>query len=127
MDTVSKAMAYVDCIASPYLGIYPDIGNLKNAHLLYGSDMGADLQAGRGHILAAHLKETQPNVYRNLFFGDGHTEYIPCVRALFGMGVRMFTAEFWCDSPETHRSRLLQASLFLTAQIDQAVSERKSE
>lgn len=127
MDTVSKAMAYVDCVASPYLGIYPDIGNLKNAHLLYGSDMDADLKAGKGHILAAHLKETRPNVYRNLFFGDGHTEYVPCVHALYSMGVRMFTAEFWCTSAETDRSRLLQASLFLTRQIDQAVSTCKEE
>lgn len=123
MDTVSKAMAYVCQVSSPYLGVYPDIGNLKNAHLQYGSDMCADLLSGKGHILAAHLKETQPNVYRNLFFGDGHTEYIPCVHTLYSMGVRMFTAEFWCDSPEVNRSRLLQASLFLTAQIDQAVSQ----
>lgn len=127
MDTVSKAMAYVDRVASPYLGVYPDIGNLKNAHLQYGSDMGADLRAGRGHILAAHLKETRPNVYRNLFFGDGHTEYIPCVRTLYGMGVRMFTAEFWCNGQEADRSRLLQASLFLMAQIDEAVSRYKEE
>ena len=47
MDTVSKATTYVDCVASPYLGIYPDIGNLKNAHLLYGSDMDADLKAAK--------------------------------------------------------------------------------
>ena len=47
MDTVSKAMTYVDCAASPYLGIYPDIGNLKNADLLYGSDMDADLKAAK--------------------------------------------------------------------------------
>ena len=78
-------------------------------------------------MVAAHLKETRPNVYRNLFFGDGHTEYVPCVHALYSMGVRMFTAEFWCASPETDRSRLLQASLFLTRQIDQAVSTCKEE
>ena len=34
MDTVGKAMAYVDLVGSPYLGVYPDIGNLKNAAVL---------------------------------------------------------------------------------------------
>ena len=34
MDTVGKAMAYVNLIGSPYLGVYPDIGNLKNAAVL---------------------------------------------------------------------------------------------
>ena len=34
MDTVEKSMEYVNKINSPYLGVYPDIGNLKNASLL---------------------------------------------------------------------------------------------
>ena len=31
MDTVEKAMAYVKDVDQAYLGVYPDIGNLKNA------------------------------------------------------------------------------------------------
>ena len=31
MDTVGKSMAYVSMIDSPYLGVYPDCGNLTNA------------------------------------------------------------------------------------------------
>lgn len=34
MDTVEKAMRYVNLVSSPYLGVYPDIGNLK-MHLYY--------------------------------------------------------------------------------------------
>ncbi len=44
MDTVEKAMDYVDRIDSAYLGIYPDIGNLKNASLLYGTSVNEDLK-----------------------------------------------------------------------------------
>ena len=74
-------MAYVDCVASPYLGIYPDIGNLKNAHLLYGSDMDADLKAGKGHILAAHLKETRPTCIEICFSAMGIRNTFPaCTR-----------------------------------------------
>lgn len=127
MDTVSKAMTYVDCVASPYPWYLSGYRESQECPSALRKRYGCRSQGGKGHILAAHLKETRPNVYRNLFFGDGHTEYVPCVHALYSMGVRMFTAEFWCASPKTDRSRLLQASLFLTRQIDQAVSTCKEE
>ena len=127
MDTVSKAMTYVDCVASPYPWCLSGYRESQECPSALRKRYGCRSQGGKGHILAAHLKETRPNVYRNLLFGDEHTEYVPCVHALYSMGVRMFTAEFWCASPETDRSRLLQASLFLTRQIDQAVSTCKEE
>ena len=58
MDTVEKAMEYVNLVDSPYLGIYPDIGNLKNASVKYNKDVVKDLKKGKGHIFAAHLEET---------------------------------------------------------------------
>ena len=54
MNTVEKAMSYVRMIDSPYLGVYPDIGNLTNASALYGVSVPADLENGRGHLWAAH-------------------------------------------------------------------------
>ena len=118
MDTVSKAMPYVEAIASPYLGIYPDIGNLANAACLYGHDPAQDLRLGKGHIFAAHLKETQPGVYRNMDFGTGHTPYIPCIRELYSQGVRMFTGEFWYQGEVDYESRLQAAARFLRQKID---------
>ena len=122
MDTVGKAMAYVNLIGSPYLGIYPDIGNLKNAAVLYGSDLLADLELGCGHIYAAHLKETVPGVYRNMVFGTGHTQYQDCIQVLWGMGVRMYTGEFWYDGKSEIESSLVASSKFLRNQIETAVA-----
>lgn len=122
MDTVTKAMAYVDQIGSPYLGVYPDIGNLKNASVLYGSDLLADLNAGRGHTYAAHLKETVPGVYRNMVFGTGHTEYQECIRVLWGMGVRMYTGEFWYDGVSEVEPSLTLSAKFLRNQIETAIA-----
>lgn len=122
MDTVGKAMAYVNLVGSPYLGVYPDIGNLKNAAVLYGSDILADLELGRGHIYAAHLKETVPGVYRNMVFGTGHTQYQECIQVLWGMGVRMFTGEFWYDGKSEIESSLVSSSRFLRNQIETALA-----
>lgn len=122
MDTVGKAMAYVNQVGSPYLGVYPDIGNLQNAAVLYGSDLLADLELGRGHIYAAHLKETVPGVYRNMVFGTGHTQYQVCIQLLWSMGVRMFTGEFWYDGNSEVESSLMTSSKFLRNQIEAAIA-----
>ena len=118
MDTVGKAIHYVNEIQSPYLGVYPDIGNLKNASLVHGHDLVADIESGRGHIFAGHLKETVPGVYRNRNFGDGHTEYIPCIQALWKMGVRMFTGEFWYLGEPDFTETLKRSSAFLREKIE---------
>lgn len=122
MDTVEKSMRYVERVGSPYLGIYPDIGNLKNAAVIYGHNIVEDILKGRRHIFAAHLKETKPDTYRNMEFGTGHTEYERCIRALYGMGVRIFTGEFWYMGENEPAETLTSASEFLRRKIENAIS-----
>ena len=74
MDTVGEVMAYLHLVGSPFLGVYPDIGNLKNAVALYGSNLFPDLELGRGHTYASHLKETIPGVNLNMILGTGYTQ-----------------------------------------------------
>ena len=93
MNTATKAKRYVDMINSPYLKIYPDMGNIRNAT----EDYLGDLRACRGDIIAAHLKETVEGVYRDMEFGDGRVDFAGCITELLSQGVRMFTCEFWYD------------------------------
>lgn len=120
MDTVEKSMHYVDLVGSPWLGVYPDIGNLKNAAVLYHQDVAEDLKKGAGHIFAVHLKETKPGLYRDMHFGDpdGHTEYEKCIEASLQMGVRIFTGEFWHKSGEDYNRIIADASTFLRGKIE---------
>lgn len=123
MDTVRKAMRHVSANNSPYLGIYPDVGNLTNASLLYGTRVSEDLRTGDGHILAAHLKETLPGVYRDLTFGDGHTDYVSAVESLYGMGVRMFTGEFWYQEGQDWQRTTSLAGAFLRRQVECGITQ----
>ena len=119
MDTVGKAMRYVRQIDSPWLGVYPDIGNLQNAAVLYGHDLIDDLALGKGHIFSIHLKETRPGVYRDMAFGTGHTPYDACMRIAKQQGVRMFTGEFWHQPDETDYEAIIAASAaFLRGHLD---------
>ncbi len=112
MDTVEKAMAYVRRIDSPYLGVYPDLGNLTNASKLYGADLYKDIESGRGHLFAMHLKDTRPGLYRDLDFGDGHVDFQKGARAALAQGVRLFVTELWHDARADWPGRLEGVSAF---------------
>lgn len=126
MDTVGKSMYYVNMINSPYLGVYPDIGNLKNASLLYSNPVNNDIRVGQGHIFATHLKETVPGKYREIPFGTGHTEYIENLQLLKAMGVRMFVGEFWYIGSETWKQDLKDASAFLRERLDSVFGQEEN-
>ena len=109
LNTVEKAMYYVQMINSPYLKVYPDIGNITNAT----ENVGRDLRMGKGSIVAAHLKETIPNVYRNMKFGEGNVDFGMAAGVLQSMGVSLFTAEFWYDGSKNWRETLRQSNCYL--------------
>lgn len=113
MDTVGKAMVFVQAVNSPYLQLYPDIGNLTNAALLYRDYVTADLERGRGHLVAVHLKETVPGRYRDLRFGSGHVDFGTVVHKCRQLGVRSFTGEFWHQPGKDYQKELLYSAEFL--------------
>ena len=112
MDTVGKAMHYVDLIKSPYLGVYPDVGNLTNASLLYGKGVEEDLETGRGHIMAVHLKETVPGKYREIPFGTGHVDFAKVVKKSWELGVRRFVTECWYVGEKDWQKGLCKTNAF---------------
>lgn len=95
MNTVGKSMYYVDKVNNPYLGVYPDMGNLTNAAVLYGTDVLDDIKCGTGHMFAAHLKETVPGVFREVQFGTGHVDFPATIKACWDAGIRRYVTEMW--------------------------------
>lgn len=93
MNTVEKAMRYIRMINSPFLQIYPDLGNIRNGTERYISD----LSSGRGHIAAVHLKDTVEGVYRNLELGGGRVDFRGCLEELTVQGVGIYNCEIWYD------------------------------
>ncbi|NLN04788.1 MAG: L-ribulose-5-phosphate 3-epimerase [Clostridiaceae bacterium] len=109
MNTIEKAMEYVKLVDSPYLQVYPDIGNVTNG----AEDAVYDIKCGKGHIVAAHLKETKPKVFRNMRFGEGHVDFASAIKELKKQGVNMYTAEFWHDEKRDYLSEMKYAYSFL--------------
>ncbi len=117
MDTISKAMHYVSRIQSPYLGVYPDIGNLTNAAYLYDIALSAEFEAGHGHLMAMHIKDTVEGVYRNLQFGEGRVDFKTGISLARQQGVRCFVAECWHTGDADWENTLRKANSFLHHQF----------
>ncbi len=120
MNTVEKAMYYVNKVNSPYLQVYPDIGNVTNAMLTYGGRVEDDLRTGVGHIVAMHLKETVPGKFREIPFGTGHVDFEHSVKVAASIGVRLFVGEFWYTGNEDWKSVLKSSAGFLRERLDKS-------
>lgn len=118
MNTVEKSMKYVRQVASAYLNVYPDIGNLYNAAVTYGTDVFADLFAGRGHLVAMHLKETIPGHFREIPYGNGHVDFERSIKAAWELGIRKYVTEFWYVGNPGWRDDLLDANRRMTTILD---------
>ena len=113
MNTAGKAMHYVNTLQSPYLQVYPDLGNITNAALQYGTSVTADLESARGHIVAMHLKESLPGKFREIPYGTGHVNFEEGVQTARECGVNLFVGEFWYVGNQDWQQQLVLANGFL--------------
>lgn len=119
MNTVGKAMKYVDLVNSPYLGVYPDSGNLKNAAVTYGTDLYEDIRSGAGHTVAMHLKETVPGKFREIHFGTGHVDFQKTIDTAWEIGVRRFVTEMWYVGQDSWKEDIREAHDMMSTILDQ--------
>lgn len=118
MNTTEKAMHYVKLINSPYLGVYPDSGNLTNAAVTYGTSVTDDLETGSGHIVALHLKETVPGKFREIPFLTGHVDFETVIKKAWSMGIRRYVTEMWDVGKETWKEDIKFACSSMSAILD---------
>lgn len=127
MNTVEKAMKYVVLCDSNYLKVYPDIGNLTNAAVMYQSDVLEDMELGRGNITSLHLKETVPGKFREIPYGMGHVDFEAAIVKAWDLGVRRYVTEFWYTGDKNWRKDLKSAIYMMSGILDkQAAGEKKT-
>lgn len=95
IGTISRCMEYIEEINSPWLQIYPDLGNLSQ----WTDDPIAELKLGWHHIVAIHLKDTQPNVFKCVPFGAGTVQFDDLLAKLKEWNYAgPFLIEMWADN-----------------------------
>lgn len=95
MNTIQKSSKYVELLNSPYLKIYPDIGNVTNAHDNNLEHILHDIESNKEHIIAIHLKEVVPNVFREVPFGTGITNFKEIITRAKALGINRYVMECW--------------------------------
>jgi L-ribulose-5-phosphate 3-epimerase len=121
MNNVEKAMKYVKLVNSPYLQVYPDIGNCTNAAHSYRDSVINDLKLGEGHIAAMHLKETKPGKFREIPYGTGHVNYVEAINFAYSSGVRNFVTEFWYIDGMDYNEEIRKSKRFIDKKFKEAL------
>jgi L-ribulose-5-phosphate 3-epimerase UlaE len=120
MDTVTKAKRYVDAIQSPWLKIYPDLGNLCAT----GHEVEEEFLRGMQDIVAIHLKDTLPGIVRDIAFGEGNVDFVSFFALLSRENYSgLFVAEMWTDETKNSIEAAKRARAFIAEKI--ALAQRR--
>ena len=94
VENLSQGLAVIREINSPWLHLYPDIGNLTAA----GYSPPAEMALAKDHILGIHVKDALPKVIRGVPFGEGIVPFQATFRALAETGFwGLLGVEMWGD------------------------------
>jgi L-ribulose-5-phosphate 3-epimerase len=114
MNSISKAMGYAHYLNNPWFQLYPDIGNLS----AWDNDVQMELEAGRGHIVAVHVKDTRPGVFKNVPFGSGVVEFERCFETLKRSGYRgPYLIEMWSENAADPIAEVIAARDWVLARM----------
>ena len=82
VNSVEKVMHLVRKVNSPWFNVYPDMGNLAAS----GFDPVSQLRFAEGHIVAIHIKDAVPGVYRGVTFESGDVQFKGVFQTLAEIG-----------------------------------------
>ncbi len=119
ITSVDSAMELISELDSPWLRVYPDVGNLA----ANGLDVGQQLRVAAGHMVGVHLKDTRPGEYRRVPFGEGIVPFREVFQTLKDINYRGgYTVEMWNDGAPDALETIKKAREWLQA-VAQATPE----
>ncbi len=117
MNSISKALGYANYLNNPWFQLYPDIGNLS----AWDNDVQMELRAGQGHIVAVHVKDTRPGVFKNVPFGTGVVDFERCFTTLKESGYRgPYLIEMWSENAPDPIKEVLAARDWVKQRMERA-------
>lgn len=114
---IGDAIAIVDEIASPWVQLYPDIGNIAE----HGGDVVDELRQAEGRMFALHVKDVRPGEPRRVPFGSGvvdfHAAFTELSRQRWSGRLML---EMWNDDAADWATRCTTAREFIAAELERA-------
>ena len=114
---VIQLAGYAHYLNNPWFQLYPDIGNLS----AWDNDVQMELQAGMGHIVAVHVKDTKPGVFKNVPFGEGVVDFERCFETLKQSGYcGPYLIEMWSETSDDPAREVAKARDWVKARMASA-------
>lgn len=124
MNSISKFLEIKEQIHSPYLQVYPDLGNLS---AWPENDPARELEKGIDCITSIHLKDTYPvteessGQFRDVPFGKGCVDFLGLLRNLKRLDYDgTFLIEMWSEKSQDFQSEIQQAKNYLYSKLEEA-------
>jgi L-ribulose-5-phosphate 3-epimerase len=122
VDSIEKALGFVDAADTPWFQVYPDIGNLTAME----KDVERELLLGGRHLVGIHLKDTRIREFRRVPFGEGLVDFEAAFRTLKRLAFRgPFMVEMWNESAADPVAVVAEARRWLGAKLRRAFAEEE--
>ena len=116
-NSIDKIMYYVNAIKSPWLQIYPDIGNLTAMK----QNVSQQLIIGQNHIVAIHVKDTIEGVVRRVPFGEGIVDFVSAFKILKNICFHgPFIIEMWANDKKDNFDLVKHAKEWVSDKAERA-------
>lgn len=124
INSITKFNRIKEQVKSPWLQVYPDIGNLS---AWPENDVNYELEHGISSIVAVHLKDTKnvtddfPGKFKEVPWGEGDVDFLGALKTLKRLGYQgSFLLEMWSETEEDPRSAIETAKGFILPILEEA-------
>lgn len=124
MNSITKFNRLKKQIPSPWLQVYPDIGNLS---AWSENDVNFELELGLQSIAAIHLKDTLkvsdefPGKFKEVPWGEGDVDFLGTLKTLKRIGYQgTFLLEMWSETEEDPLAAIEAAKSFILPILEEA-------
>ncbi|MBP1043505.1 L-ribulose-5-phosphate 3-epimerase [Vagococcus sp. BWB3-3] len=124
INSISKFLAIKEQVPSPWLQVYPDLGNLS---AWPENDIGLELEKGIECISNVHLKDTLavkgdfPGKFKGVPFGEGCVDFKGCLATLSRLNYSgAFLIEMWSETSKQPEEEIKTAQDYLLPLLKEA-------
>jgi L-ribulose-5-phosphate 3-epimerase len=123
INSVTKFLWFDHIVNSPWLAVYPDVGNLS----AWGNNVADELKLGIHRMVGVHVKDTIPvrsgfpGKFKEVPFGKGSTDFVAAFRALKEVHYAgPFMIEMWTGKDPSALSEVSAAKTFVVEKMNAA-------
>ncbi|MEW6932241.1 L-ribulose-5-phosphate 3-epimerase [Trueperella pyogenes] len=117
LAAIPQVLEVIKQLPSPWLQIYPDIGNIAE----HGGDATIELAAGEGHMVALHVKDVLPGQPRRIPLGEGCADLPAAFQELARQKWSgRIMLEMWNDNAPDSMKKCIAAREYLERLLEQA-------